>query len=145
MRTPWPSRSGSRASRSMPARKAARVFPDPVGAQIRAFLPDAIAGQPAAWAGVGASNEASNHALTGVENGASACSAVAFRSAANPSILRIGRVGPLGPGSRREPASLLLLLRLELEAERVGGSLAEVVGDRRGDGRLALLPRPRGL
>src|SRR5687767_15817169 len=93
MRTPWPSLCGSRARRSMPARKAARVFPDPVGAQISAFLPEAIAGQPPAWAGVGASNEASNHALTGVENGASACSAVAFSSVANPSILRIGRSG----------------------------------------------------
>jgi hypothetical protein len=44
-------------------------LPDPVGAQIRVWAPEAIAGQPAAWAGVAASNEASNHFLTGAENG----------------------------------------------------------------------------
>src|SRR5688572_17153615 len=101
MRTPWPSRSGSRARRSIPARNAARVFPDPVGAQIRAFLPDAIAGQPLACAGVGASKDASNQPRTGGENSARGSSPVVFRSVANPSILRIGRVGPVGPGSRR--------------------------------------------
>ena len=69
MRTPEPSLSGSRARRSMPQRKAASVFPDPVGAQIRLCAPDAIAGQPAAWAGVGASNEASNQRRTGSEKG----------------------------------------------------------------------------
>ena len=35
-------------------------MPDPVGAQIRALAPEAIAGQPCAWAGVGASNDAWN-------------------------------------------------------------------------------------
>ena len=43
---------------SMPQRKALRVLPDPVGAQIRVFAPDAIFGQPAACAGVGASKDA---------------------------------------------------------------------------------------
>jgi hypothetical protein len=32
-------------------------------------FPEAMAGHPAAWAGVAASNEASNHFLTGFEKG----------------------------------------------------------------------------
>ena len=44
-------------------------MPEPVGAQIRVCAPEAIAGQPAAWAGVAASNEASNHLRTGSEKG----------------------------------------------------------------------------
>jgi hypothetical protein len=35
-------------------------LPDPVGAQISVCAPPAIAGQPSAWAAVGASNEALN-------------------------------------------------------------------------------------
>jgi len=50
-----------------------------------------ISGQPIAWAGVGASNEASNQRLTGAENGVRADSAVAFAWVANPPILRIRR------------------------------------------------------
>jgi hypothetical protein len=55
-----PSSSGFLESESIPQRKALRVLPDPVGAQISVFAPDAILGQPAACAGVGASNDASN-------------------------------------------------------------------------------------
>ena len=55
-----PSSSGRRASESIPHRKALSVLPEPVGAQISVFAPEAIAGQPSACAGVGASNEASN-------------------------------------------------------------------------------------
>ena len=55
----------------MPQRKAARVLPEPVGAQISALAPPEIAAQPPAWAGVGASKEASNQRLTGALNGAS--------------------------------------------------------------------------
>ena len=57
-----PSRSGSRASRSIPQRNAASVLPEPVGAQISVLAPVAIAGQPAACAGVGPSKERSNQA-----------------------------------------------------------------------------------
>ena len=64
-RTPEPSRSGSRARRSIPHRNAVSVLPEPVGAQISVFAPEAIAGQPSVWAGVGASNEASNQRRTG--------------------------------------------------------------------------------
>src|SRR5215212_6740169 len=94
MRTPCPSRSGSRARRSIPHRNAASVLPDPVGAQIRAFSPAVIGGHPFAWAGVGASNDASNQRRTGSLNGASGLdSAVAEDMALNPRILRIGDPG----------------------------------------------------
>jgi len=56
--------------------------------QINVLAPLEIAGQPPAWAGVGASNEASNHLRTGAENGASASFALVFRSEANRLILR---------------------------------------------------------
>src|SRR3954447_17017079 len=69
MRTPDPSRSGSRERRSIPHRNEARVLPEPVGAQISVCSPEAIAGQPAACAGVAASNEASNQRRTGSEKG----------------------------------------------------------------------------
>lgn len=54
----------------MPHRNAARVFPDPVGAQIKVFSPETIFGQPNACAGVGFSNDAWNQRLTGSLNGA---------------------------------------------------------------------------
>src|SRR5205085_6510307 len=52
-------------SRSMAVRKAARVFPEPVGASRRVESPARMGGQPSAWARVGAGNEASNQRLTG--------------------------------------------------------------------------------
>ena len=55
----------------MPQRKAASVLPEPVGAQISVLAPLAIACQPAAWAGVGPSKDASNQRLTGALKGAS--------------------------------------------------------------------------
>ena len=58
-----PSSSGRRASESIPHRNALSVLPEPVGAQISVLAPLAICGQPAAWAGVGASKDASNQAL----------------------------------------------------------------------------------
>ena len=51
-------------SRLMHHRKAVRVLPLPVGARIRVESPRAIAGQPCACGGVGASNEARNHSAT---------------------------------------------------------------------------------
>ena len=53
MRTPDPSRSGSRERRSIPQRNEARVFPEPVGAQISVCAPEAIAGQPRSLGGRG--------------------------------------------------------------------------------------------
>lgn len=44
----------------MPHRKAARVFPEPVGAEIRTCSPDAIAGQAWICAGVAAANVVRN-------------------------------------------------------------------------------------
>ena len=56
----------------MAQRNAARVLPDPVGARIRVWSPAAIAGQPLAWASVGAPNVVSNHSRTAGEKGPSA-------------------------------------------------------------------------
>ena len=53
---------GVGSSRSIPYRKAASVFPDPVGAWISVCAPEAITGQPFVCAGVGASNVRSNQA-----------------------------------------------------------------------------------
>ena len=73
----------------MPQRKAARVFPEPVGAQIRAFWPAVIGGQPVACAGVGAWNDASNQRLTGSLKGVSGLdSLVREGMGLNPPILR---------------------------------------------------------
>lgn len=52
----------------MPHRNAVSVLPEPVGARISVWSPDAIAGHPCSCAAVGAGNEASNHARTGSEN-----------------------------------------------------------------------------
>ncbi len=52
---------GAAASRSIAHRNAASVLPDPVGASSSVCRPSAIGGHPAVWAGVGASNVASNH------------------------------------------------------------------------------------
>src|SRR3954452_20604894 len=86
--TPVPS-SFERASLSIPQRKLASVFPDPVGAQISVWAPLEIASQPPAWAGVGPSKEASNQRRVAAENGASGSFfVVAFALVANPPILR---------------------------------------------------------
>ena len=55
----------------MPYRKAASVFPEPVGAWISVCLPLAIAGQPSCCAGVGARKAFSNHARVSGEKTAS--------------------------------------------------------------------------
>ena len=76
----------------MPQRKAASVLPEPVGAQISALSPPEIAFQPSAWAGVGASKDASNQRLTLGLNGASGSgSAPLFSLVPNPPILRLAQ------------------------------------------------------
>ena len=76
----------------MPHRKAASVFPDPVGAQISVLAPATIDGQPIAWAGVGASNDDSNQRLTGSLKAASGVDfAVSGCTALNPPILGTDR------------------------------------------------------
>jgi hypothetical protein len=52
------------------------------------LAPLEIAGHPPAWAGVGASNDFSNHSRTGAENGASVSFALVFALLANPPMLR---------------------------------------------------------
>jgi hypothetical protein len=49
----------------MAVKKAASVFPDPVGARSRVLLPERIGGHPSACARVGEAKEASNHRRTG--------------------------------------------------------------------------------
>lgn len=67
-------------------------MPEPVGAQMRALSPPEIAFQPFAWAGVGASKEASNQALTlGLKGASGSESTVLFASVANPPILRLAQ------------------------------------------------------
>ena len=63
--------SGENMSRSMEARKAASVFPEPVGAWISVCSPVAIAGQPSTCAGVGSENVRSNHVRVSGLKGAS--------------------------------------------------------------------------
>ena len=69
--------TGSVTSRSIAQRNAARVLPDPVGARIRVWSPAAMAGQPLAWASVGAPNVVSNHSRTEGEKGPSASAPLA--------------------------------------------------------------------
>ena len=57
-----------RTSPSMPAKNAASVFPEPVGAMISASWPAAIAAQPPRCASVGPAKRPSNHRCTGAQN-----------------------------------------------------------------------------
>ena len=57
--------------RSIAARKAASVLPEPVGARRSVERPSTMGGQPFAWAAVGAANEASNQRRTAGRNAAS--------------------------------------------------------------------------
>ena len=56
--------------RSIDHKKAASVFPLPVGAQISVCSPPAIGGHPSSWGFVGSGNDAANHARTAGENAA---------------------------------------------------------------------------
>src|SRR6476619_2118976 len=57
--------TGSNMTRLMHQRNAVSVLPLPVGARMSVDSPRAIAGQPSACGGVGASKEALNHSRTG--------------------------------------------------------------------------------
>lgn len=52
----------------MAHKKAASVFPDPVGAQISVLSPRAMAGHPDTWAGVGWPKVVVNHAVVAEVN-----------------------------------------------------------------------------
>src|ERR1700681_3711934 len=55
-----------RRSWSMQTKNAARVLPEPVGAEMRVVLPARMAGQPCSWGSVGEPNLLRNHsAVTG--------------------------------------------------------------------------------
>ena len=80
---------GCSTRRSRHHRNAARVLPLPVGAWISVLRPALIAAQPCAWAGVGASNVASNQAL---HRGPEGCERIlAARGHGTPSIGDGGR------------------------------------------------------
>ena len=59
----------------MAVRKAASVFPEPVGASTSVCFPAAIGGQPLAWAGVGLSKLRRNQSATGGEKARSGSAA----------------------------------------------------------------------
>src|SRR4051812_50182919 len=87
----------------MPHRKAASVLPDPVGAEMRTYSPEAIAGHACSWASVGAANAASNQSRTAGENWSSGI------------VLRVRRAATAGlsvsDASARRPAGLDVLER----------------------------------
>src|SRR5689334_19102018 len=83
----------------MDHRKAARVFPEPVGATTRALRPAETASQAPCWAAVGAANEASNHAWVAAENrGAAAASLTGPSSPTGPT--SAGRGPPEATGQK---------------------------------------------
>jgi hypothetical protein len=55
-------------SRSIDARNAVSVLPDPVGAQMSVCSPAAMCGHPWIWGAVGVGNDAANHSRTAGEN-----------------------------------------------------------------------------
>src|SRR6266446_3688359 len=67
---------GVEPRRSIAARNAASVLPDPVGASSSVWSPAAMAGQPWAWAPVGAWKLASNQARVGAPKPSSGDSAI---------------------------------------------------------------------
>src|ERR1700693_4587163 len=80
----------------MHQRKAARVFPVPVGARIKVDSPRAIAGQPCSCGLVGAAKTASNHSRTGGRNRAASRAAEWFNllgSDITGSLFRCGNEG----------------------------------------------------
>ena len=62
---------GDVTSRSIDARNAVSVLPEPVGAQISVCSPAAMWGHPSICGGVGAGNDDANHSRTAGENAAS--------------------------------------------------------------------------
>jgi len=61
--------TGANIRRSIAARKAARVLPDPVGARTSVLSPLAMAGHPSFCARVGASKVSANHSPTAGRKG----------------------------------------------------------------------------
>ena len=73
--------SGSATKRSSAHRKAASVLPEPVGAEMSACRPEAIAGQACAWAGVGSAKARANQSRTcGVNAARAGCATPAVRT-----------------------------------------------------------------
>ena len=71
-------------SRSRHHRKAARVLPLPVGAQMRVCSPPAMAGQPRDWAAVGDSNDDRNQSRARLDEAAARARGVLERYEVRP-------------------------------------------------------------
>src|SRR3954470_13167185 len=114
----------------MPQRNAARVLPDPVGAEMRTCSPEAIAGHACSWAGVGAANAASNQSRTAGENWSSGI------------VLRVRRAATAGlsvsDASARRPAALDVLERRGVEGGLRGDAQAQSESDSSRSRRRAL-------
>src|SRR5205809_2502991 len=74
--------------RSMEMRKAARVLPEPVGAEISVSRPEVISGQPRAWASVGAWNLRSNQVRMAGWNKGRVSSVISMRAVVAPLVPR---------------------------------------------------------
>src|SRR5438552_7612873 len=74
--------------RSMETRKAARVLPEPVGAEISVSRPEVISGQPRAWASVGAWNLRWNQVRTAGWNKGRVSSVINMRAVVAPLVPR---------------------------------------------------------
>src|SRR4051812_1579135 len=132
----------------MPYRNAASVFPDPVGAWISVCSPEAIAGHPASWAGVGAANARSNHSLVTGEKRSSALTPSSlipsgYSSRPIRTSVRFGLVDHrFRRELRREQLERRLGLRLGLAGEIEADSLE--IGARLGAHLERLLREPLG-
>jgi hypothetical protein len=83
----------------MAQRNAASVLPEPVGAWMRVCAPEAMAGQPWAWAAVGPANAELNQSLVASEKPASGSTApgypgpvTGFRGSSSMALKRLVRL-----------------------------------------------------
>src|SRR6476619_6753611 len=96
---------GSASRRSSPKRKAARVLPDPVGAWMSVWAPDAMTGQPRSCAGVGASKARSNHERVRSEKTSSAAIRPAYWPKLTRTSVRSGQVDGVLADDERDRAT----------------------------------------
>ncbi len=101
IRTPGLASGSRRLTRSIAQRKAAKVFPLPVGAMRRAFRPEARTGHPSRWIRVGARCVLSNHERTAGRKVSIEAQTTANRGAVASAVPTCsaemtGRVGPHG-------------------------------------------------
>lgn len=117
MRWSLSSGAGVVSSRSMPARNALSVLPEPVGATTRVLRPRPIASQAPAWAAVGSANAARNQVRVGSLNAASGSVVVTSAILAHATdsgrpLRHNGRVGKRGKAAVAATAAVVLLVAL---------------------------------